>query len=122
MIAAWRFASSTAADDLVLDPIRILEEHGVVIRTMLRKQARPIDDLRADPLELRSETIDLGFGLYFERKMMQSARLATMDRLLSERLARRIDAKGQLRMDIFDNVELVRLDDRIRAILEIESE
>src|SRR4029453_1810472 len=91
--AAGRFASSTAADDLVLDPIRILEEHGVVIRTMLRKQARPIDDLRADPLELRSETIDLGFGLYFERKMMQSARLPTMGPLLSERPARPISPK-----------------------------
>src|SRR6267142_27509 len=120
--AAGRLTSSTAADDLVLDPIRILEEHRVVVQTMLRKQARPIDDVRADPRELRSEAIDLGLGLYFECQMMQSTRLAAMDRLLRETLARRIDAKRQLGMDIFDDVELVRLDDRIRAVLEIESE
>src|SRR5215813_13316609 len=47
-----RLPSSTAPDDLVLDAIRILEEHRVVVRTMLRKEARPIDDVCADPREL----------------------------------------------------------------------
>src|SRR2546426_12514610 len=89
--AAGRVTSSTAADDLVLDPIRILEEDRVVVRTMLRKQARPIHDVRADPREQRGNRPRL--GLYFERQMMQSTRLAAMDRLLRERLARRIDSK-----------------------------
>ena len=54
---------------------------------MLRKETRPIDDVGADPLELHSETIDLGLGFHFEREMMQSVWLAAMDRLLRERLA-----------------------------------
>ena len=42
--------------------------------------------------------------------------------LLRETLTGRIDAERQLRMNIFDDMEFVRMDDGIRAFLEIESE
>src|SRR5216117_1299997 len=104
------------AQDLVLDPLEILEEKSIVVGWSLGRSKLPVFPWLAynngpDLLQLGMQAIDFGASLCLERKMMQRPWLPPMDRVACKRGSRRGDCKPQSRMGILYDTEIVRLDD-----------